>query len=519
MGYRRVSEDLLYQILVRLKKGESHRRIAVELKLDKKTVNHYATMIDGLMDMPAGDYVATLAVLATLLPKNEKPKPAYMVLNVYAEEIKALIEGDKMAHLEGMKPKTAWDVICHRHELAEKTSYETFKRFVRTSVVLAPHVPAVARIEVNPGEETQIDYGSVGIIPEQDHFRRVSAFVGVLSASRLPFIQFCTTQDQVSFSLCVSDMFSFYQGVSARLNLDNLKAGILSPDIYDPTLNRTFAELCEHYDTIADPARICSPKDKGKIERIIPLARELYRSLRAKYPDENLQFLNAKALIWCTEDYGKRKHGTTGIPPMLAFRELEQPCLRPLPRGAFVPASWTTAKVHPDQFIQVHGKYYGLPALFIGKRVEVRSTSTTIEIYSDHHIVRTYPLSSRRRSYLPNDFPPWAEPFVPGSYANYLVSKADELAPIAGSYLRAIILEQGNLGLRRAQGCLAILARYRSHPDFEHLVEVALHRHLCIPAQLRSLFEAPELPHMLIPLPLSDRGKAMARSATYYLGS
>ena len=320
MGYRRVSEDLLYQILVRLKKGESHRRIAVELKLDKKTVNHYATMIDGLMDMPAGDYVATLAVLATLLPKNEKPKPAYMVLNVYAEEIKALIEGDKMAHLEGMKPKTAWDVICHRHELAEKTSYETFKRFIRTSVVLAPHVPAVARIEVNPGEETQIDYGSVGIIPEQDHFRRVSAFVGVLSASRLPFIQFCTTQDQVSFSLCVSDMFSFYQGVSARLNLDNLKAGILSPDIYDPTLNRTFAELCEHYDTIADPARICSPKDKGKIERIIPLARELYRSLRAKYPDENLQFLNAKALIWCTEDYGKRTHGTTGIPPMLALK-------------------------------------------------------------------------------------------------------------------------------------------------------------------------------------------------------
>ena len=151
--------------------------------------------------------------------------------------------------------------------------------------------------------------------------------------------------------------------------------------------------------------------------------------------------------------------------------------------------------------------------------MEVRSTSTTIEIYSDHHIVRTYPLSSRRRSYLPDDFPPWAEPFVPGSYANYLVSKADELAPIAGSYLRAIILEQGNLGLRRAQGCLAILARYRSHPDFEHLVEVALHRHLCIPAQLRSLFEAPELPHMLIPLPLSDREKAMARSATYYLGS
>jgi len=95
--------------------------------------------------------------------------------------------------------------------------------------VLAPHVPAVARIEVNPGEETQIDYGSVGTIPEQDHFRRVSAFVGVLSASRLPFIQFCTTQDQVSFSRAVSDMFSFYQGVFSAVESRQSQGGYSFP--------------------------------------------------------------------------------------------------------------------------------------------------------------------------------------------------------------------------------------------------------------------------------------------------
>ena len=519
MGYRRVTVDLLYQIFIRLTRGESHRAIASELNLDKKTVNEYATRLSNVLSAPAGDYVATLASLATLLPKNEKPKPAYTVLRLYADEIKTLIEGDKMAHLEAMKPKTAWNVIRRRHELAGKTSYETFKRFIRTYPVLAPHVPAVPRIEVNPGEETQIDYGRVGTILEESRWKRVSVFAGVLSASRLPFLQFHTTQDQVSFSRAVSDMFTFYEGVSARLNLDNLKAGILSPDIYDPTLNRTFAELCEHYGTIADPARIRAPKDKGKIERIIPLAREVYKSLRAQYPDENLAFLNAKALLWCTDDYGTKPHGTTGVEPLIAFREVEKPCLRPLPREAFVPASWTTAKVHPDQFIQVHGKYYGLPAPFIGKRVDVRSTGGALEIYSDHHIVRTYPPSSRRRNYLPDDFPPWAEPFVPGSYANYLVKKADELAPLAGRYLKAILHEEGNLGLRRAQGCLNILARNREHPDFERLVEEARRRDLRIPSQLRTLFEAPAPPNVLLPFPLSDRGKAMTRSASYYLGS
>jgi len=518
MGYRRMTVDLLYQIFVRLKKGESKRAIATELSLDKKTVNHYATMIAEFMNKAASDYVEILASLEAILPRNEKPKPAYAILSLYADEIKALIEGDKELHLEGMKPKSAWQVICLRHELSGKTSYETYERFVRRDPELAPRITSVVRIEVNPGEEIQIDYGRVGSFPEQDHLRRVNAFIGVLSASRLPFIQFCTTQDQLSFAMSVSDMFIFYQGVSTRLNLDNLKAGVLAPDIYDPTLNRSFAELCEHYDTIADPARIRSPKDKAKVERLIPLAREVYKRLRATYPNENLQFLNEKALNWCTEEYGKRKHGTTGVPPIIAFRQLEEPCLKPLPQEAFVPAAWTKAKVHPDQFIQVHGKYYGLPASYIGKSVDIRLTNACIEIYSEHHLVRTYPLSSRRRTYLADDFPPWAEPFVPGSYANYLVGKANELDPIAGRYLKAIVLEQGNLGIRRAQGCLSILTRHHTHPDFQALVELALRRHYTLPSQLRLLFETSTLPQSL-PFPISDRGKAMTRSIKYYVDS
>jgi len=75
-------------------------------------------------------------------------------------------------------------------------------------------------------------------------------------------------------------MFSFYGGVTERIDLDNLKAGILHADIYDPTLNRTFAELCEHYGVLADPARIASPKDKGKVERFVQVARETVSSTR-----------------------------------------------------------------------------------------------------------------------------------------------------------------------------------------------------------------------------------------------
>ncbi|GAB6276775.1 MAG: hypothetical protein SAMD01599839_13150 [Rectinema sp.] len=519
MGYRRVTVELLYQIHVRLSAGDSHRMIATALGLDKKTVNQYAKRILTLGIPATTEYVATLAVLATLLSANKKPKPALTVLSPYAEEIKDLITGSKAEYRDGMTAKSAWIVVSRRHELGGTTSYETFKRFVRSNSLLAPVPSAVARIEVNPGEEIQIDYGKVGTIQELDKRRTVYAFVGILSASRVPYIQFCTHQDAVSFAVSIAAMVTQFGGVTARLNLDNLKAGILSPDIYDPTLNRTLAELCEYYGTVADPARVRAPKDKGKVERVIPLARELYKTLCALYPDESLATLNAKAWEWSIGEYGTKKHGTTGIPPIEAFQQIEKPHLKPLPAEPFVPASWTTAKVHPDQFIQVHGKYYGLPARYIGTRVEVRSTASVVSIYHDHHIVRAYPVSSKRRTYVAEDFPAWAEPFVPGSYATFLIGKASLLNPVAGTYLRAILKDQGNLGLRRAQGCLAVLEKTKTHPDFVRIVQQATASRLFLPARLRALFEAPDRSTAILSFPVSDRGRAMARSASYYSGS
>jgi Transposase and inactivated derivatives len=518
MGYRRMTVEVLYQIFVRLKIGDSRHVIALALGLDKKTVTHYVHRIAKLSFPAETDYVAILAVLATILPANQKPQPAFDVVQEYAQEIKDLIVGDKEAHREGMKAKTAWEVVSRRHELAGKTSYETFKRFVRECPVLYCQPSAVARIEVNPGEEAQIDYGKMGTRQIGDKRKTVYAFSGILSASRLPFIQFCTSQNQTSFAVLIAAMFSFWGGATARINLDNLKAGVLSADIYDPTINRTIAELCEYYGTLADPARIRSPKDKGKVERSIPLSRELYKRLCALANDESLDTLNAQALRWCTDEYGRKKHGTTGIPPMEAFLQVEKPCLRPLPAEPFVPASWTTARVHPDQFIQVHTKYYGLPALYIGRTVDVRITDTLVSIYSQHRVVRQYPVSKKRREYLPEDFPAWAQPFVPNSFASFLANKADMLHPAAGRYIRAIIVDQGNLGLRRAQGCLAILEKSKHHPDFAGIVEHATAYHIFIPAQLRLLFEVQTTQQHLLPFPVSGLGTAMARSATYYTG-
>jgi transposase len=249
-----------------LKTGESGRTIANALSLDKKTVSLYAKRIVGLNLPDDLDYLELLRRLSGLISENRKPTPSQVPLAPYADEIRMLIAGNKETHQEPMKAKTAWEVVSRRHDLAESTSYETFKRFVRAKGLVRPPQTPVPRIETEPGEEVQIDYGKVGMRDVGTRRRVVNAFCGILAASRLPFISFVLSQDEVSFSHSVADMFSFYGGVTRRINLDNLKSGVLQPDIYDPALNRTFGELCDYYDVIADPARVASPKDKGNAE-------------------------------------------------------------------------------------------------------------------------------------------------------------------------------------------------------------------------------------------------------------
>jgi len=518
MGYRRVNAETLHSILQRLRAGDSRRRIAASLGLDRKTVNQYVAGIEEVVVPHGLGYQETLLLLGGLLSENRKPKPAHAALEPWEAEIRSLIGGSKEERRDPMKAKTAWQVISRRHELDGKTSYETFKRFVRDRGLAAPPLEAVARLESEPAEETQIDYGKMGTRQVETRRRVVYAFCGKLCASRLPYIQYCTSQDAFSFALSFSTMLDFYGGSTKRVNLDNLKSGVITPDIYDPTINRTFAEACEHYGVLVDPARVASPKQKGKVERMVPEARELYKRLDALYPQATLEELNEHARLWCLQEYGGKKHGTTGIPPRQAFEEIEKPLLRPLPDQPFVPATWRTAKVHPDQFIQSGGKYYGLPASYIGKQVEVRVTSSLVTIHYHYKVVRTYPVSAKRRMYVREDFPQYAQPFVPGSYASFLCAKAQRMGSQVEHYIRSMLESGGNLALRRAQGCLAVVEKHKADRGLSHVIGQAISLRIHSPEPLRRLLEE-EATQRLIAFPLSQTGKAMTRSAEYYTGS
>jgi transposase len=120
---------------------------------------------------------------------------------------------------------------------------------------------------VEPGSEAQIDYGRLGSWTDPATGTRhiIQAFVMVLACSRLIFVRPVIRMDQTSWCDSHVEAFAFFQGCPARLVPDNLKTGVDRPDLYDPRINRAYAELAAHYGVLADPARAFKPKDKSLV--------------------------------------------------------------------------------------------------------------------------------------------------------------------------------------------------------------------------------------------------------------
>ena len=88
----------------------------------------------------------------------------------------------------------------------------------------------------------------------------------------------------------------------ARLVPDNLKTGVDRPDLYDPKINRAYAELAAHYGTLVDPARALKPKDKPQVERPMPYVRDSFWRGREF---ASLEAMRADAVAWCSEVAGQ----------------------------------------------------------------------------------------------------------------------------------------------------------------------------------------------------------------------
>ena len=128
---------------------------------------------------------------------------------------------------------------------------------------------ACAVIETAPGEEAQVDYGAGPMVrdPHTGKYRRTRLFVLTLGYSRKSVRLLVFRSSTRIWAELHEKAFRRLGGATRVVVLDNLREGVLTPDIYDPALNPLYRDLLPHYGAVALPCRVGDPDRKGKVER------------------------------------------------------------------------------------------------------------------------------------------------------------------------------------------------------------------------------------------------------------
>ncbi|MGE5541788.1 MAG: IS21 family transposase [Bacillota bacterium] len=264
--------EQIIELLEHWQAGRSFKSIAKSLGVDRKTIRKY---VNGVVEagVTRGSVLNRdqwVALLKQQFPEldHAKRSPTHSLLAPYEEEIRRALGENKVI--------TVWRRRVR--PLLPGVSLSSFRRWLRAVMpeAIARNEVTVWRPEVPPGEEAQVDFGYLGLWQDPATNRRVRVwvFIMVLSHSRHMFVTPIFRLDSLTWLHCHIEAFEFFGRVPKRLVLDNLKDGVIKPDIYDPELNREYARLAKHYGALVDPCRAGHPKDKPRVERQVGYVRE-----------------------------------------------------------------------------------------------------------------------------------------------------------------------------------------------------------------------------------------------------
>jgi transposase len=353
----------------------------------------------------------------------------------------------------GRNAMAIWQDLVTEHGFAH--SYQSVKRFVNK---LQPNVAQEARavIITEPGEEAQVDYGTGPWVrdPQSGKYRRTRLFVMTLGYSRKA-VRLLTFRSSARIWAELHETAFRRLGGSVRIVvLDNLREGVLTPDIYAATLNPLYRDVLAHYGVVAMPCRVRDPDRKGKVEAGVghaqktPLKGQRFESLEA-----------AQAYLdrWETNWADTRIHGTTKRQVAAMFAE-ERPHLLPLPLEPFRFYQYGQRVVHLDGCVEVEAAYYSTPPGWIGRRVQVQWDGLNVRLLHPHtgHLLREH-LRQKRGWHRIQEAD--RSPRTPPSTVQ-LLGRATRAGAHIGTLCQAIHQRQGQVGVRRILGVLSLAKKF-----------------------------------------------------------
>jgi transposase len=354
----------------------------------------------------------------------------------------------------GRNAVAIWQDLVDDHGFSSR--YASVRRFVAR---LRESAPAEARVVITtaPGEEGQVDYGEGPMVrdPGTSKYRRTRLFVLTLGYSRKCVRLLVWRSSAQVWAQLHEQAFRRLGGTVRVIVLDNLREGVVTPDIYDPAINPLYRDVLAHYGVTALPCRVRDPDRKGKVEAGVGHAQKTpLRGLRFETIEEAQAYLDR----WETRWADTRIHGTTKRQVSVMFEE-ERPALGPLPIEPFRYYRYGERTVHLDGCVEVEAAYYGAPPGWIGHRVQVQWNELHVRLLEPRtgQLLREHQRAPRRgwRRIHDDD-----RPARTSRTTLAILMRARTAGTHIYAVCEAIHQREGESGLRRILGVLALAKKH-----------------------------------------------------------
>ena len=447
-----------------LKAGSTQRQIERATGISRHTIRAYKKKFDAQIPDPSLDQASAPIQTAPPWPPTPGTAPTEQLPGAsICEPYRDYIETQLRLKRNAMA--IYQDLV---DQFGFSGAYNAVKRFTAKLRWRAPE--QFDRLEFAPGEEMQVDYGEGAPtrVLGTTRYRKPRLFVATLRYSRRSYRRVVWKSSQETWARLHEQAWRYFGGSCRYVVLDNLKEGVLKPDIHEPELNPVYAAALKHYSVVGDPARVRDPNRKGTVENAIGHTQATaLKGRRFETIEEQNDFLEHWEVTWAAT----RIHGSERRQVQAMFEE-EGPLLQALPIVGMQYFTESQRTVYDDTCVRVdHSSYAARPAP-IGSLVLVRIFEHRIEIrdLASKSLLRTHSRAQRPGSViLPNE----ERVFNPSRETLHILNQAKEIGAQAHRLCEMLFGIEGRVGQRKLWG---IVGLGRSYP--RRLVNAACERAL-----------------------------------------
>jgi transposase len=362
--------------------GRSKLQIAELTGVSRNTLKKYLKEFDAhdlsyaALDILSDKELEALFVKPPDKPVNEKLQTLFLLFPSYEKELKR----------KGVTRQLLWKEYRKQHP--DGLGISQFKHYF--ALWLSQVNPSM-HMEHKAGDKLYVDFAGnkLSIVDKQTgEVQEVEVFVSILGASQLTYVEAIPTQQKEDFITACENALHYYGGVPRAIVPDNLKSAVTKSSKYEPELNDTFADFAQHYSTTILPTRAYRPRDKALVEGAV---RIIYTRIYAQLRHQTyftLEELNAAIRI-ALEEHNDMELRGRNYSRRTQFEEVERKSLLTLPQLKYELKKhlYVTVMKNGHVALSTDKHYYSVPYRFIGKKVKLMYSGTTVEIFYNYECI------------------------------------------------------------------------------------------------------------------------------------